>query len=154
VSDPLALGPMSPAALPALDIAPRRDEDVRLLFKLAKDAFGAMPGWSDERTIELLAQDTVFVGHENRDIVGFVALGRTGAESVVIELMLVAPGHEGRGIGRRLLAFAEGWSISAGARSLGVLVEADNARARSFYVRSGFMPVADERLELVLPQES
>jgi GNAT superfamily N-acetyltransferase len=149
---------MCPHTLAALEISPRRDEDVRVLFALAKDAFGEMPGWSDRRTLELLSRDTVFVAHENRDVVGFIALGRKaddrGTETVVIELMLVAPSHEARGIGRRLLAFAEGYSISAGARSLAALVEEDNVRARSFYLRSGFVPVADELLELVLPRSA
>ena len=135
-----------------LEIAPRRDEEAGILFKLAKDVFGEMPGWADERTLEVLARDTVFVAREQGEIAGFVALDRSGAETSVIELMLVAPAHEARGIGRRLLAFAEGWSISGGARSLTARVEADNVRARSFYLRSGFVAVEDELLELVLPR--
>lgn len=137
-----------------LEIAPRRDEDVRVLFALAKEVFGAMPGWDDERTLEVLGRDTVFVARERGETAGFVALDRPGREAAVIELMLVAPAHEGRGVGRRLLAFAEGWSISAGARSLSVMVEADNARARRFYLRSGFIAVEDELLELVLPRRT
>ena len=135
-----------------LEIAPRRDEEAGLLFKLAKDVFGEMPGWNDERTLEVLGRDTVFVARERGEVAGFVALEHAPRDTAVIELMLVAPAHEARGIGRRLLAFAEGWSISAGARSLTVMVEADNVRARSFYVRSGFVPGDDELLELVLPR--
>jgi len=142
-----------PASLTELEIAPRRDEDVRVLFMLAKDVFGTRPGWDDERTLDVLGRDTVFVAHEHGEVAGFVALGRQRPETVVIELMLVAPAHEGRGVGRRLLGFAEGWSISEGARSLAALVEADNARARSFYLRSGFVALEEELLELVLPRE-
>jgi len=63
------------------------------------------------------------------------------------------PGHWGRGIGRNLLAYAEGYAIAELARSLRIVVEQDNRVARSFYRRSGFLPVESEfdLFELVLP---
>lgn len=51
------------------------------------------------------------------------------------------PGHEQRGIGHRLLAYAEGYAIAERAQSLQVVVEESNKPARSFYKRSGFLPL-------------
>jgi len=68
------------------------------------------------------------------------------------EQLFVAPGHERRGIGHRLLAYAEGYAIAERARSLQVVVEESNRQARSFYRRSGFVPVEPELFELILPR--
>jgi len=69
----------------------------------------------------------------------------------MVEQLFVAPGHERRGIGHRLLAFAEGYAIAERARSLQIVVEEGNEQARSFYRRSGFVSVEPELFELILP---
>ena len=70
---------------------------------------------------------------------------------MIAEQVLVAPGHERRGIGRRLLAHAEGYAIAEHARTLAIVVEKDNWRARALYGRLGFVSVQPELVELVLP---
>jgi GNAT superfamily N-acetyltransferase len=135
-----------------IEIAPRTDADLPLLFGLAKAAFVDLPGWSDERVLEVLRSDVTFVGRDEGHPVGYVALHRKDGEAIVVEQMFVAPGHERRGIGHRLLAYAEGYAIGERAHSLQIVVEASNRQARSFYRRSGFVPVEPELLELVLPR--
>ncbi len=135
-----------------LEIAPRTDADVPLLFALAKDAFAGLPGWSDEQVLEVLNRDVMFVAHELGQPAGYVALGRAEGGAIVVEQLFVAPGHERRGIGHRLLAYAEGYAIAAGALSLQIVVEENNQPARSFYRRSGFVPKQPELFELVLPR--
>ena len=49
------------------------------------------------------------------------------------------------------LAYAEGYAIAERARSLQIIVEEGNQTARSFYQRSGFVPVEPELFELILP---
>jgi ribosomal protein S18 acetylase RimI-like enzyme len=70
---------------------------------------------------------------------------------MVAEQVFVAPAHEHRGIGHRLLAHAEGYAIAEHARVLSIVVERDNWRARAFYGRLGYVPVQPELVELVLP---
>ena len=125
----------------------------RQLFVFASAVFGGLPGWSDERVLEVLRGDVVFVARESGQLAGSVALKREDGDAIVIEQLLVAPGREGRGIGRSLLAYAEGYAIAERARSLRIVVEEDNRPARSFYRRSGFLPVESELelFELVLP---
>jgi ribosomal protein S18 acetylase RimI-like enzyme len=69
-----------------------------------------------------------------------------------VDQICIAPGHERRGVGRSLLACAEGYAISDHAGTLRIVVEQGNDRARNFYKRWGFVPVEDELFELVLPQ--
>ena len=135
-----------------VEIAPRTEADLPVLFGLAKGAFVDMPGWSDERVVEALRRDVTFVAREQGQPVGYVALRSKEGGAVVVEQLFVAPGHERRGIGHRLLAYAEGYAIAESARSLQIVVEESNRRAQSFYRRSGFVPVGPELLELVLPR--
>jgi len=134
-----------------IEIAPRAEADLRQLFGLAKSAFGGLPGWSDRRVLEVLSRDVVFVAREQGRPAGYVALRRATDGAIVIEQLFVAPGHERRGIGRRLLAHAEGYAIAERALSLRIVVEESNGPARSFYRRSGFVAVEGELFELVLP---
>jgi ribosomal protein S18 acetylase RimI-like enzyme len=137
-----------------IEVGDLQPEEAELLFGLAKSAFETVPGWTDARVLAALADDVVFVAREDGMQAGYVALARNAGEGLVIEQLLVAPGHEHRGVGRRLLAHAEGYAIAQGAPSLLIVAEPDNHVARGFYRRSGFVPVARELLELVLPRRA
>jgi ribosomal protein S18 acetylase RimI-like enzyme len=102
--------------------------------------------------LDVLRSDVTFVAREQGQPAGYVALRRKEGGAIVVEQLFVAPGHERRGIGRRLLAYAEGYAIAERAQLLQIVVEEDNRQARSFYLRSGFVPVEPELLELVLPR--
>jgi ribosomal protein S18 acetylase RimI-like enzyme len=101
--------------------------------------------------LEVLKRDLIFVAREEGQPAGYVALRREEGGAIVVEQLFVAPGYEQRGIGHRLLAYAEGYAIAERARSLQVIVEESNQKARSFYRRSGFVPVEPELFELILP---
>jgi GNAT superfamily N-acetyltransferase len=129
-------------------VRPFRDEDEALLFGLASLDRGA-----DERTLGVLARETVFVAEVEGVPAGYVALEQTET-SVRVDQLFVSPEHEAVGVGKRLLEHAEGYAISQRARTLQVVVERDNPRAEVFYRGRGFVPAGDDLLELVLPQES
>jgi ribosomal protein S18 acetylase RimI-like enzyme len=141
------------AVASTVEIAPQAETDLAQLFVLAGTVFADLPGWSDERVLDVLRGDVVFVARERGQLAGFVALSAEQEDAIVIEQMLVAPGHEQRGVGHSLLAYAEGYAIAERARSLQIVVEANNQPARNFYRRSGFVPVESEPelFELVLP---
>jgi ribosomal protein S18 acetylase RimI-like enzyme len=136
-----------------IEIAPRLEADLPQLFGLAKDTFGGLPGWNDERVLEVLNGDVVFVAREDDQPAGYVALRHDEAGVIVVEQLFVTPGHEQHGIGHRLLAYAEGYAIAERAQSLRVVVEETNQPARSFYQRSGFAPMEPELFELILPRD-
>jgi ribosomal protein S18 acetylase RimI-like enzyme len=134
-----------------LEIAPVRKSELGQLFGLAKTVFANASGWNDRRVLAALERDTVFVAHEQDEVAGYVALFFPDPEHMIAEQVFVAPGHERRGIAHRLLAHAEGYAITKQARTLGIVVERDNWRARTFYGGLGFVPVQPELVELVLP---
>jgi ribosomal protein S18 acetylase RimI-like enzyme len=135
----------------SVEISGRTEADLLQLFGLARSVFGDAPGWNDDRVLGALADDVVFIAREHGRAAGYVALRRSGGTTVV-EQLFVAPGHERRGIGRLLLAYAEGYAIAERAETLRVIVERDNEPARDFYRRFGFVPVETELFELVLPR--
>jgi ribosomal protein S18 acetylase RimI-like enzyme len=134
-----------------VEIAPLRESELAQLFGLANAVFASTSGWNDRRVLDVLTHDVVFVAHEQGEVGGYVALFVSPGEEVIAEQVFVAPGHEHRGIGHRLLAHAEGYAIAKRARTLCIVVEPDNWRARAFYSRLGFVPVQTDLVELVLP---
>jgi ribosomal protein S18 acetylase RimI-like enzyme len=135
----------------SLDVVARRPADDERLFRLAKLTFGGFPGWSDQRVRDALRRDVVFVARENEQPAGYVALHHDEPSlSIVVEQIFVAPGHERRGVGRLLLRVAESYAMDEHVRTLRIVAERTNWRARDFYRRSGFVPIGGELLELSL----
>lgn len=77
--------------------------------------------------------------HDGRPV-GFLVV-TAGGEDMLLEQLLVAPGHDGRGIGQRLLIEAK----RLARRRLRLSVNADNIRAVALYERQGFVKT-DERI--------
>ncbi len=127
---------------------PFRTEEEGLLFAVAKLAFAEC---DDERTLETLTRDTVFVAELAGETAGYVAIEESTAR-LRIEQLCVHPAHEKEGVGKQLLEWAEGYAIANGAGRLEVVVERGNDRAESFYRGRGFVPAGPDLLELVLPQ--
>jgi hypothetical protein len=74
-----------------VEIAARAEADVPLLFGLAKSVFAGLPGWSDERVLEVLRGDLVFVAREQGLPAGYVALHRADDGAIVIEQLSSHP---------------------------------------------------------------
>ena len=121
------------------------------LYRLAKAAFGGHPGWDERRVRSVLDQDRVFVAEEADLPAGYVALHEEMPEAIVVDQLLVASGHEGHGVGRTLLLYAEEYALLRDAPVLQIAVEEDNAPARRFYERWGLRPAGRELLELRFP---
>jgi putative acetyltransferase len=127
-------------------IRPLRPEDEPLLFGLAR-----LDRDADERTLEVLERETVFVAEVEGSPAGYVAL-KDDESRFRVDQLFVSPEHEAEGVGRQLLEYAEGYAIWRGARALRVVVSEGDRRAVSFYRGRGFVPVETDVLELVLPQ--
>jgi ribosomal protein S18 acetylase RimI-like enzyme len=127
------------------------EAEVPRLFGLAKSVFADARGWSDARVLDALAHDLLFLAEEDGEPAGYVALRHDPDGAIVVEQLLVVPGHGRRGVGRRLLAYVEGYAIAERAPALRIVVEQDNTPARDFYRRAGFVPVDTEIVERSLP---
>lgn len=83
--------------------------------------------------------------------VGFIHLGwgrSTGSGLPVLRVqgLYVAPAHRRRGVGRALLAHAEGMARAGGACRLQLGVDRDNVAARRLYEQSGFAVLPGKRM--------
>jgi ribosomal protein S18 acetylase RimI-like enzyme len=136
---------------PSLVIDRCPEFEVPHLFGLAKSVFASAPGWSDDLVLDALDRDLLFLAREAGEAAGYVALRHEPDGAFVIEQLFVVPGHERRGVGHRLLDYAEGYAIAERAPVLRIVVERDNAPARDFYQREGFVPVEAEIFERRLP---
>jgi GNAT superfamily N-acetyltransferase len=128
------------------EIRPFEAADEAILFGLARLDRGA-----DRRTLSVLEQETVFVAELDGVPAGYVAVERAG-DAMRVDQLFVSPEHEAEGVGRQLLEHAEGYAISEGALVLQVVVSSGDSRALDFYRGRGFVEVADELLEIVLPR--
>ena len=57
-----------------VEIVPRADTDLAQLFAFASAVFAGQPGWRDERVLEVLRGDVVFVARERGQLAGAAAL--------------------------------------------------------------------------------
>lgn len=62
----------------------------------------------------------------------------TDVQNCHVSDLAVAQGHDGRGVGSALLAFAERWARQHHCRHLTLAMFPGNARARALYERHGF----------------
>lgn len=90
------------------------------------------------------AGEALFIAEDARgERVGFLRLQKTrdffsGKANCHISDLAVAHGHDGRGIGRALLDYAQGWAKRRRCSLITLAVFPGNARARSLYERTGF----------------
>ena len=74
-----------------------------------------------------------------------LAFATADAEQASVFAMFVRPGHEGHGLGRRLMTEAEQWLRSRGCREAWLLTDADpHVRAYGFYRHLGWIVDAIE----------
>ena len=56
-----------------IEIVPGAETDLPQLFVFASAVFATLPGWSDQRVLEGLRRDVIFVARERGQLAGFVA---------------------------------------------------------------------------------
>jgi ribosomal protein S18 acetylase RimI-like enzyme len=98
--------------------------------------------WFEESVDAAGEGHAVFVARVGGAIVGMVAVWEqrhwSGALDAYIGELATAEDHEGRGIGRALLAAAERWAAARGLEHITLETGSGNTRARGFYRSLGF----------------
>jgi len=126
--------------------------DVEALVTLLADLFSIEADFHPDaerqrRGLALLlaapAQGLVLVAERGGAVVGMVTVQLVvstaeGAQSGLVEDMVVTSGERGRGVGRRLLEVAESWARERGATRLQLLADRENGPALRFYERMGW----------------
>jgi ribosomal protein S18 acetylase RimI-like enzyme len=134
-------------------IRPYRPEDRPVLFGLAQMSLGSNSRWSDERTLNVLDADTIFVAEVDGSPAGFVAVDE-GAQTLRIDELFVVPEHEDESVEWQLLEYAEGYAIANDSHRIEAVVDGDEPTAHAPFRRYGFAPAESEGLlQLTLPQQ-
>jgi ribosomal protein S18 acetylase RimI-like enzyme len=133
-----------------IEIGACSTHDLSQLYGFAMCTFGALPGWSRRRVVELLLDDVVFVARDRGRPVGYIALAFGDGRALTIEQLALAPGYERCRLGEELVDEARRFALAEGSSALRVEVGKSDWTARSFYRRCGFLPTGEELLELAL----
>jgi GNAT superfamily N-acetyltransferase len=134
-------------------IRPYRPEDRPVLFGLAQMSLGSNTRWSDERTLSVLDDDTIFVAEVDGSPAGFVAV-EEAAQTLRIDELFVVPEHEDESVEWQLLEYAEGYAIANDSHRIEAVVDGDEPTAHAPFRRYGFAPAESEGLlQLTLPQQ-
>ncbi len=104
-------------------------------------ACGLVVPWNDPATDFALA-----LSKDNSTVLAGLADGRTVASAMVgqdghrgwIYYVAVDPSHQGRGLGKRMVAEAEAWLAAAGMPKVQLLVRETNQAVLAFYERLGY----------------
>lgn len=91
--------------------------------------------FSPAAVLDLLERRLVFVAAMGDDIVGTASL-----DGRVVRTVFVEPGHQGRGVGRALMARVVGAAVEQG---VAVLTVPSSVTAEPFYAKLGFSAVRD-----------
>jgi predicted N-acetyltransferase YhbS len=91
--------------------------------------------FSPAAVLDLMGKRNVFVAVSGQGIIGTASL-----DGKVVKTVFVAPDHQGRGVGTRLMAEVERTARNAG---LTTLVVQSSVTAERFYARLGFKAVRD-----------
>ena len=79
---------------------------VRMAYSKYVERIGKEPAPMLEDYDALIRAGEVWVWDEGREVLGVLVM-RSADDHLLVDNVAVAPGHQGRGLGRELLAFAE-----------------------------------------------
>ena len=99
-----------------------------------------------------LETKTLFAYREHNEIIGIVVLNETQDEeykelhwstadddrNIVVHRLAVLPQHQGKGIGRMLMDFAEQWAVKNNYDAIRLDTYSQNPRNQRFYLQRGY----------------
>jgi ribosomal protein S18 acetylase RimI-like enzyme len=128
----------SPAIRPALPA------DIPAIERIVREAYapyiarmGRRPGPMDDDYRARVAEHAVWVTERDGAIAGLVVL-LTASDHVLLDNVAVARGHQGHGIGRTLVDFAEAEAARRGYREIRLYTHVTMTENQALYRRLGF----------------
>lgn len=143
---------------------PASAEDIGGILPLMRDFYGA-DGYSYDREVAhaalaALVRDSslgrLWVVRDAGSVVAYLAVSfgfslEFGGRDAFVDELVVAPSHQGRGLGTEALAVAEVECRAAGIRALHLEVEFEKERARRLYEKAGYFSHSRHLLTKRLP---
>jgi ribosomal-protein-alanine N-acetyltransferase len=131
-----------------------REDDAEMIARMSRDLIETGLGWSwtsqrvrkaiaHRDTLSLVAQRDAPTAkaHDATATLAF-AIAYFGDEQAHLNLLAVAPEHQRKGIGKRLVIWVTESALVAGIRNVNLELRLRNAAGRSFYRALGFKDTA------------
>ncbi|MEL6583746.1 MAG: GNAT family N-acetyltransferase [Pseudomonadota bacterium] len=118
---------------------------VAAAYSVYVERIGARPKPMDADYADALREGVVWVAEIDEQVAGFVIL-RSAPNLMLLENVAVSPAFQGRGLGRRFIAFAEERARAAGVPKTILYTHVKMTENVSLYRRHGF-EVLEERTE-------
>jgi ribosomal protein S18 acetylase RimI-like enzyme len=136
-----------------VDIRAADDADVPAIARIVHDSFagfipliGRAPWPMFQDYIARVAQGAVWVATEDGAVVGVIVL-QFNADHLFIDTIAIAPPHQRRGHGRRLLAFVEAEARRRDYDETRMHMHLTMARGIAFYRRQGYTEYARSEVD-------
>jgi ribosomal protein S18 acetylase RimI-like enzyme len=116
-------------------------ELVERAYAIYVDRIGGRPAPMDDDYAEKLRKSDVFVAVDDGEVVGLIVLIAT-ENHLLIENVAIDPEHQGKGIGRSLMALAETYAADRSIPELRLYTNAAMAENLALYPRLGYREYA------------
>ena len=118
--------------------APRLREIALAAYAKYVDRIGLEPGPMGADYEEAIESGEVWVAMPDDVVAGYAVTRHPGDEGVLLENLAVAPDHQGRGIGRALIAHVETRAMARGATYVELFTHEAMTENRRLYARLGY----------------
>ncbi|MFJ2754339.1 GNAT family N-acetyltransferase [Nocardioides sp. NPDC087217] len=118
--------------------APRLKEIALAAYARYVERIGLEPGPMGADYEEAIESAEVWVAMADGDVAGYAVTRHPGDAGVLLENLAVAPGHQGRGIGRALIAHVESRAMAGGAAYVELYTHEAMTENRRLYARLGY----------------
>ncbi|MFJ9388452.1 GNAT family N-acetyltransferase [Nocardioides sp. NPDC101246] len=130
--NPAGIRPAEPAD------APRLREIARAAYAKYVERIWLEPDPMGADYEEAIESAEVWVAMVDDDVAGYAVTRYPGDDGVLLEDLAVAPDHQGRGIGRALVAHVEARAVGRGAAYVELFTHEAMTKNRRLYARLGY----------------
>ena len=125
--------------------SPEYDKMIVLRYEILRKPLGLSFSKED---IEQEKDDLFCICQENNEILGCCAMTKQSETILKLRQMAVDTKQQGKGIGAKILLFAEKTAISMGYEKITFHAR---AHAEKFYSKYGYIPVGEQFIEVTIP---
>ena len=129
----------------SMEILPFEGSEFETLYKIDQECFPPGISYSRDELARFIRHrlSKTWVAYSDKEIVGFLVLGREPNKVGHIVTIDVIKGMRGKGVGRYLMKTAEEWAQSHGLGIIYLETADDNRLAQKFYTSHGFKKVEE-----------